>query len=160
MEDKILFEEKQQFRQWWLWLFIISLNGFIIYKIFIVEDYGNGLKSVIILPVVIMLSFIVFFYVLNLKTRIYKDKIEIKFYPFHKNWKKYPLQSIQKMEVIKYKPLLDYGGYGIRMGAYNVSGNRGLKIYYTDKNNYESSILIGTQKPEELSTIIKSIYNV
>ena len=54
---------------------------------------------------------------------------------------------------------MDYGGWGIRLGAYNISGNKGLKIHYTNKNSFKDSILIGTQKPEELSKIIKLIQN-
>ena len=158
MEEKILFEEKQQFRQWWLWLLILGINAFIFYKIFIEKNYGNGSKSLAIIPIVIMLLVFILFYIMSLKTKVYKDRIEIKFFPFgiHKSYK---FQNIEKMEVLKYNPLMDYGGWGIRLGAYNISGNKGLKIHYTNKNSFKDSILIGTQKPEELSKIIKSIQN-
>jgi hypothetical protein len=54
------------------------------------------------------------------------------------------------MEVITYRPIIDYGGWGVRFGrkgmAYNVSGNIGLLI--SRKNG--KTILIGTQKPDEM----------
>ena len=158
MEEKILFTEEQRFRQWWLWLLIIGLNGFISYKIFIQKDFGNSSKTTGIMIMLLVVSILVFFFTIKLKTIIYSDSIEIKFFPFGIH-KVYKFQDIQKMEVIKYNPLLDYGGWGIRLGAYNVAGNMGLKIQYKDKNKYESKIVIGTQKPEELSKIIKSIHN-
>ena len=49
-------------------------------------------------------------------------------------------EDIDKIEVIKYNPIMHYGGWGIRLGAYNISGNKGLKIYYK-KKNYTDSIL-------------------
>ena len=58
--------------------------------------------------------------------------------------------DIEKMEVITYRPIIDYGGWGVRFGrkgmAYNVSGNIGLLI--SRKNG--KTILIGTQKPDEM----------
>jgi hypothetical protein len=158
MEEKTLFEEKQQFRQWWLWLIYLSLITFVLYKVFIKKDYGNSSRNFVIIPILILLITLILFWIMSLKTKIYKDRIEIKFFPFgiHKT---YRFQDIEKMEVIKYNPIMDYGGWGIRLGAYNIAGNRGLKIHYTNKNAYKSSILIGTQKPEELSKIIKSIQN-
>ena len=48
-----------------------------------------------------------------------------------------------------YNPIRDYGGWGIRWGtkgkAYNVSGNRGLYLEFSDGKQ----LLIGLQKPEE-----------
>jgi hypothetical protein len=157
MTDKIIFLEKQQFRQWWLWLLLLGLNGFLFYKIIIEKDYGNSSQKIALIPILILFIILVFFYIMNLKTTIYADRIEIKFFPFgiHKIYK---FQDIEKMEVLKYNPIMDYGGWGIRLGAYNVSGNKGLKIYYR-KKTFLNSILIGTQKPEELSTLIQSIQN-
>ena len=157
MEEKILFEEKQKFNQWWLWLLFLGLNSFIAYKIFIEKDYGNSSKTAGIIVLILMLSLLLLFYFINLKTRIYNDRIELKFFPFINHWKKYPFESIEKMEVIKYNPMLDHGGWGIRLGAYNVSGNKGLKIHFIPKKSFRETLLIGTQKPEELAKIIKNI---
>jgi hypothetical protein len=52
---------------------------------------------------------------------IYKNKI-------------FSREEIQRYEIRKYSPLLDYGGWGIKKRfkwgrAYNVSGNIGLQLY-------------------------------
>ena len=158
MTEKILFTEKQQFRQWWIWLLHLGLIGFILFKEIVEKDFGNSSKQTIIIPIAILFISLILFWIMKLETIIYADRIEIKFFPFgiHKTYK---IQDIEKMEVIKYNPIMDYGGWGIRLGAYNVAGNKGLKIYYR-KKTFLDSILIGTQKPEELSKIIKSIHHV
>jgi hypothetical protein len=51
--------------------------------------------------------------------------------------------------------LRDYGGWGIRKGrsgwAYNVSGDRGVRLTYTDGE----TLLIGSQRADELAKAIE-----
>jgi hypothetical protein len=62
-----------------------------------------------------------------------------------------------KCYVRKYKPLAEFGGWGLRFGvsgkAYNISGNKGLQLELTNNKK----LLIGTQKPEELSEALNKI---
>jgi len=62
--------------------------------------------------------------------------------------------AIDNAEPVTYSPLKDYGGWGIRYGAkgkaYNVSGNQGVVITLETGQ----SILIGSQRHEELSSLI------
>ena len=50
----------------------------------------------------------------------------------------------------------DYGGWGIRRGrrgwAYNVSGNRGVLLQLEN----EKTLLIGSQRPDELAAAIEA----
>ena len=53
---------------------------------------------------------------------------------------------------------MEYGGWGLRLGlfgngkAFNVSGDKGLQLEFTDNKK----LLIGTNRPEELTeTLIK-----
>jgi hypothetical protein len=63
--------------------------------------------------------------------------------------------NIRKYEAITYSPLLNYGGWGIRKGAYNVSGNKGVQFELYDDERF----LIGTQKPEEFINAIHEAIN-
>lgn len=155
MEANVLFKEEQKFKQWWLWLLIIGLNAFAIYNLVSNSINKNSIETATIVSAIVMVLVAIFFYIMNLKTKIYNDRIEIKFLPFGIH-KVYNLKDVEQLEIIKYNPILEYGGWGIRFGAYNISGNMGLKIHYK-KTNFIDSILIGTQKEEELSKIIKSI---
>ncbi|MBC8644094.1 hypothetical protein H9W95_08645 [Flavobacterium lindanitolerans] len=64
-----------------------------------------------------------------------------------------------KSYVRQYAPIAEYGGWGLRydfMGkgkALNVSGNKGLQLKFTDNKK----LLIGTNKPDELTEILKKL---
>lgn len=155
METGVVFKEEQKFKQWWLWSIMAILNGVIIFNLLNNAIKKNNNQTGMIITAIIIVLITIFLYSIKLKTRIFKDSVEIIFFPFgiHKT---YTLKNIEKIEVTKYNPFLEYGGWGIRIGAYTISGNKGLKMYYA-KDTYKDVILIGTQKPEELSKIIKHL---
>lgn len=67
-----------------------------------------------------------------------------------------PLGTIQKIEVVSYRPLADYGGWGIRTGrdgerVLNARGNRGVRLDLSDGTR----LLIGSQRPEALAVAIE-----
>ena len=61
-----------------------------------------------------------------------------------------PLTDIVRAEAVVYRPVGDYGGWGIRgtrkRRALNARGNRGVLIVRTDG----STVLVGSQRPREL----------
>ena len=88
-------------------------------------------------------------------TDIDTSYINIKVKPFVN--KQIPFTDIESWTVRSYKPILEYGGWGIRWGlkgtAYNVTGNKGLQLVL----NSGKKILIGTQKDIELNRMMKSV---
>ena len=67
-----------------------------------------------------------------------------------------PIGSVQKLEVVTYRPLRDYGGWGVRFGrdgerALNARGNRGVRLELTDGTR----LMIGSQQPETLALAIE-----
>lgn len=94
---------------------------------------------------------------LNLKTKVFSDSIQITLLPFMKN-KTIKKSDILKAEDVKYSSLLDWGGWGIRLSfkgvAYNMYGNRGVKL--TMKSG--RIILLGSQKSHLLcDAILKNV---
>ena len=162
MNNQNLFTEKQQFRQWWLWLIILSIDLFFlisIYKqVFLGELMGNNPMSnagLIIISIVILLVTVLFF-ILRLDTKIDAKGIYLRFFPFRTSFKFFAWDTINNAEIRQYKPMLEYGGWGIRYGngkALNVSGNMGLQLIFKNKNR----LLIGTNKPDELEKAITKI---
>ncbi len=148
MELKVLFQEEQQFRQWWLWLLFLVL----LFKIVICNDYGTATNWTDFTPILIIVTVIILFWTIKLETKIKEDGIYIRFFPLLKT-KFYSWDTIEKAVVKKYNPLLDYGGWGIRLGAYNISGNMGLQLEFVNG----TKLLIGTQKPEEIQKILNNI---
>ncbi len=65
-------------------------------------------------------------------------------------------ENIRSAEARTYRPILEYGGWGIRYGssgkAYNVAGNRGVQLEFQDG----SRLLIGSQRADELAEAIRA----
>ncbi|KIC94356.1 hypothetical protein [Flavihumibacter solisilvae] len=154
MENEIIFTERQQFRQWWLWLILLGVNFLCLFNIYN-RQIPPG-KSGLFIAIILTLLLVIFFYILRLETIIKKDGIYVRFFPFHLEFRHYSWYELSKTYVRKYSPLLEYGGWGIRIGifgkgkAYNVSGNQGLQLEF----NNERRLLIGTSNPEELKTAL------
>ncbi len=59
-------------------------------------------------------------------------------------------------EKTTYRPLIDYGGWGIRYGrkgtAYTVSGNQGIQIVF----NTSRKLILGSQMPDAFEDAIQS----
>lgn len=160
MKEKLLFLEKQKFNQLWLWIILIIANviGAITFYRELVQSTQENQKLVLFYFLLLVLVSILV-YSITLTTKITEKEIRIQFFPFHLKERIYLFSDLDKAEVVQYNPLLDYGGWGIRYGikgkAFNIRGNKGLKI--TFKSNKKR--LIGTQKPEELKKIIDSIFS-
>jgi len=84
-----------------------------------------------------------------LDTIIDKDGIHYRWFPFQREYKQLNWDVIEKAYIREYRPIYEYGGWGIRGGfhgkAYNVSGNIGIQIEFKDGKR----LLIGTSKKDE-----------
>tara|TARA_B110000014_G_C19909087_1_gene470394 strand:+ start:167 stop:646 length:480 start_codon:yes stop_codon:yes gene_type:complete len=142
--DKTIFYEKQQFRQIWIWLILILI--LLILLIPIISGVFGIFLNIILLT--IGYCFIWLFYSMKLITEIKKDGIQITFTPFTNFI--IPFNKIRSYKIRKYRPILEYGGWGIRFNrtgkAYTVSGKIGLQIELSNGKE----ILIGTENPDKL----------
>lgn len=93
----------------------------------------------------------------RLETVVDDVGLRIRWYPLHLRWRQIPLEGVERVEAVKYRPIWEYGGYGIRMGlrsrAYNVVGNQGVRLHYEGGRH----LLIGSRRPEELAEAVRSI---
>ena len=156
-----LFREEQGFRQWWLALIVgvvaaLQWWGFI-QQIVLGEPWGNN-SAPDWMMVVLWLVFgiglpIFFFWFLKLIVTVTQDEVTISFRPFTR--RTIPLTDIEAFEARDYRPVREYGGWGIRgwgnRRAYNVSGNRGVDLKLVDGRE----IMIGSQQTDELEQAIR-----
>ena len=164
MNNEIIFTESQKFKQWWIWLILLGVNGLFLFGVCKQVIYGQqfgdkpmgDIGLLILTGLTIALTLV--FTQLRLYTKISKGGIYVRFFPFHLKYKHYDWDKLTKSYVRQYSPLTEYGGWGLRLGlfgegmAYNVSGNKGLQLEFIDNKK----LLIGTNKPEELTeTLIK-----
>jgi len=140
------FIETQKFKQWWIWLFLAVPLAIPVYN-FVYVGFSEGLMTS---PIFL---FVILFYLLKLSTQIDEKVIKVVFFPVL--WKTMPWTEIKSVK------LLDYGfvgGWGIRFWTkygtvYNIRGSKGLLLEFSDGK----TIVVGTQKEEELEFFLKDI---
>ncbi len=166
-----MFREEQRFRSLWIWAVIlpvaVGVPVHLIYGIFqqLVqnEPWGNKPLSDAAL-VATGLGFaafgvvmIVLFLEMRLITEVRSNGLYIRFIPFHRRFFSIDLPEVVECRALTYRPILEYGGWGIRYRwkgkAYNVSGNRGVRLVFRNGHH----ILIGSQRAQELADCINTI---
>ena len=97
---------------------------------------------------------VIMFSTMTMRTRVDGDGIHIR--TLYVVRRKLPFAEIESAEAVVYRPLRDYGGWGLRLGpagkAYNMKGNRGVQLRL--KNG--GGVLVGSGRSEELARIIQS----
>ena len=146
---RTLFEENQKFTQWWLWVILLS------FPIISVGPFDEN--DINIYHVLIGLALPIIFYLFELRIKIKEDGLYYQFFPFHLKFHEIKMDEIESFKAMEYSPLKEYGGWGIRYGfkgkAYNISGNKGVKIFLKNGTN----IMFGSQKYKEMETTLKNL---
>ncbi|WP_049947417.1 hypothetical protein [Candidatus Halobonum tyrrellensis] len=142
MSHESTFREVQRFRQRWLWAVVV----------------GGGLVSAVAggpVGVLVAAALVAFVWSLRLVTEVRDDGLYVRFAPFHRSFRRVPWSAVESVESTRYRPLREYGGWGIRWRpravAFNVSGSRGVFVERPD----DRDLLIGSQRPDELATAIR-----
>ena len=166
-----VYRERQRFRQLWLWILLlvvavttIGIFGYGIYhQLILGKSFGNnpmsdtGLFVTTALMVLLNAALFGLFIFGNLTTIIDYSGISYRFFPFQRKFRHIDLHDIEQWEVVKYSPIKEYGGWGIRYGkmdtAYNVSGNMGLRVTLRNRKR----LLFGTRKPGALRDFMERL---
>jgi hypothetical protein len=93
--------------------------------------------------------------VCHLSVEVKDDVLTVRYWPFSN--RRIPLSEIASCEVRTYRPIREYGGWGVRYSwangmAYNVSGNRGVQLVLRDGRH----VLIGSREPDELLAALRT----
>jgi len=165
-ETELIYREEQRFGLWLRWLIVASMALAVPFSIFSLTKIPSEQGSPEILPIILLtiagifvpIAIAVLFLLLKLETEVRPDGLYIRYFPFHINFKRFTAEDLSEYYARKYKPLLEYGGWGIRYSlrkgkAYNVSGNKGVQLVFKSGKR----LLIGSQRAEELEEAIRSI---
>ena len=157
--NDITFHEEQRFGLWIRLLVIIAALGSIglafcaktLDEVFTSPQIILVIFTGLLLPVFIA----IFFCMIKLQTQVCSDGLYVRFFPIHIRFKKFNSENIDQYYVRTYRPLMEYGGWGIRFGkngkAYNIRGRQGLQLVL--KNN--KKLLIGSGEPEKIVEAMK-----
>lgn len=140
--------EVQKFDQKWLWFVLtLSVIAAILCSIFLDKSYIIGV--IILIPVILLLL------MMRLITNINDQGMTIRYFPIYISEKKIKWDEIENIYVRTYKPVFEFGGWGIRISfrnglAFTTKGKYGIQIIF----NNGKKLLIGTQKPYDAQEII------
>ena len=184
------FSEQQRLNRWlvlpiFIPIILLFIIGCII-QLGLGKPWGNNplpdVGLIIITFVMLLLSANILW--IHLRTFIDRDGIHIRMWmcPFYVKTKSFLWVDIAEVYIRKYRPVAEYGGWGIQNGkdgrnplenlrfsvgkikipqketnnmAYNMSGNIGLQLVMKDGKK----ILIGTHKSDELSEVLQKLWN-
>jgi hypothetical protein len=158
----VLFREEQQFRQWWLWLILwgvaaVSWWGFY-EQIVRGRPWGSNPGPDWVIWLTWLLAgcgLPLLFWRLKLVVEVQPREVLIDLQPLVR--RAIPLAEIERVEKRAYRPLRDYGGWGIkgwslRSIAYNVSGNQGVELTLGDGRR----VMLGSARAAALAGAIES----
>lgn len=161
MNEGVVYKETQSFRQWYIWIILIGINGLWVFGIYrqVIQGipFGNNPVSNngLLLIAFLTVAFSLFFGNIKLTTIVKEDGIYVQFFPLQLSLKKYAFSELAHIYIRKYSGLKEYGGWGYRFGinggmAYTASGSDGLQLVTIDGKK----LLIGTQNPDELKEVL------
>ena len=146
--NRILFTENQGFDRHWarIPLYLLGIGNIMLFayglfnQLILGQPWGDkpmsdaGLIIVSIFTLFIWVGIFLLFQKSKLITSIGTEFIQFRYPPFINKSRTISIEEIRHMEIRKYKPLWEFGGYGIRTSlrsgkAYNVRGNIGLQLY-------------------------------
>ncbi len=165
--NKIYFKEEQKFNQWWIQAIVavIVILWFwqLIQQVILGIPFGSDPSPdwAVIIIGVIPIGVVIMFQVLKLKTVVTDEGVSFRFLPFQRKPKVYPVTDIKNYEAVQYRPIRDYGGWGIRIAwvgskgiAFNVSGNKGVRFELKSGKK----VLIGTQRPDAFKAALDKLF--
>jgi hypothetical protein len=167
------FREEQQFRQPWIWLIIgVSLLGIVPLWYGVYQQLVTGvpwgdeptsdrtLLLIVAGMTLLVVGILYLFWNSRLVVSLSLEGVTFRFEPFHRHVRTIPWTEVNRAFVRTYRPIIEYGGWGIRFGmkgrAYNVSGNEGLQLEL--KNGRR--VLFGTREAGRLAMVLTQIPGV
>jgi hypothetical protein len=160
----VVYREEQNF-DWRVYALIAATVPLVWFGLFWVHDQGAALAAPdsfgsleltvgvfagLVLPVLVVVG------LLRMTTEVAPTDLRVWFGWIPTYRKIVPIGTIVRIEVVTYRPLVDYGGWGIRTGrdgvrVLNARGNQGVRIDLADG----TKLLIGSQRPEDLARALE-----
>lgn len=146
-----IYKEIQKFNSPLVWIIvgIAVIGGIFALSVPAAQNEQLPVIAKLLIATALIILILMFMYG-YLKTDIDESGIKIEMRILFKFGKTILWNEIASVRVDKYRPILEFGGWGYRIGwkgsAYNCRGNDGLIIMLKNARK----VVVGTQKPDEL----------
>ncbi len=157
-----VFREEQRFG-WWVYSALAVIVGLVWFMLLAPGPVGpmRPMRPMLPFPewfaTAFVLSVLLFVAgVLRMTTLVTPAEVRVWFGWIPTRRRSIAIGAIARVEVVRYRPIADCGGWGIRSGpdgerVLNARGDRGVRLHFADG----SRILIGSQRPEELALAVE-----
>jgi len=150
------FTEEQTFRQGWMAVVLtVAIAGGLVIAVSSTLATGIHAGTIIGLVVFSVITFLLMG--AKLTVHVSAEGLSVQYWPFHWQPQRIDLRAVASVEAVRYKPILEYGGWGIRYRrhgkAYNVRGNEGVLLTY----RHGRTLLLGSQRAKELAQAIEQV---
>lgn len=162
-QNNVIFREVQRFSLWIRLFFVAAMvlgAGVMVSTPVTASSTTSRSLSIVIGAglSLLLLGLAALFFVLKLETEVHRDGLYVRFFPMHIHHKKISPGQLVDSYARQYRPIMEYGGWGIRCGftggrAYNVRGNKGVQLVLQNGRR----LLIGSQKADELAEAISAM---
>jgi hypothetical protein len=131
---------------WGLWILVFTVRGLS------GDEFRGGLAvwAGIVLGLGVGIGLPVALGVLRLTTTVGTADMVVRLAPFQPHGRRVVWSEVAAFCAVRYRPLREYGGWGIRgtrrNGAYNARGDLGVLFLMNDG----ARLLVGSQRPHEL----------
>ena len=161
--NQVFFKEIQTVKSWWIWgLVLIPIVVFLfgmIQQLIFKKPWGNNPMSdtrLLIVGLIVVFGLPLFVSLIRLEIIVHNQGVDYRYRPFHFQYQRILKEHLVSYQIVHYRPLRDYGGWGIRYGkygkAYTLSGDIGVQLITVD----QKKILLGTLKPEDMQKALDS----
>ena len=164
--ERIYFTEEQRMNILWvkilmgvIWIGLLVFFGIAFYtQFYLGKPFGDkpvsnlGMAAIFLVVALQLAGGTWLMYSFRLITEVRDEGLFYRYPPLLSRFKKIAPGEIGEYAIRRYRPLREYGGWGIKTGsrkygtAYNAYGNTGLQLTLSNGKK----ILIGTQRPDAL----------
>lgn len=157
------FHEVQRIRHWWLWAILLIVAGLTWWsfaqQIVLGRPFGDNpgpdwmvwmITAIcgVLVPVALLVA--------RLEVTVDPTGLRLHYVPFRNRLVQ--ASHVSSYEVVEYRPLREWGGWGIRYGfgrgwAYTAYGNRGVQLVLSNHKR----LLVGSQRPEALAEALHGL---
>lgn len=143
--------EETQNAMWWVHaIVVVCIGGSLVTMFAAPAEAGGWWLSI---PIVILIGLYGFF--MPMKVSVSSEAMRVRF--GHFGWPRwlFPLDEISNARVVSFRPIRDYGGWGIRQGedgyCLNERGDSGVRFEHIGK-----TYTVGSDDPERLLAVLRT----
>ena len=146
------FHEEQTFSRWIAWV-IVALIGIPVAIALVESLVRPDVFFPSLMTIALFVAVAVLFFLARLVVDVDGDEIRIS---FHFLWptRRIPIAAVRGARAQQYRPLAEYGGWGVRLGwrgwAFNTSGSEGVLV----ETSAGKRVMIGSRRAKELEAAI------